>query len=326
MGLAVGVTQLIVGLGDTDGEAGADVGVAGAEVEATSAPTQRANTTRSMDVGCPIPTQANRPTIAVGSGRGAACARDRASLVGDPPGQPPRTSLARVPELTATEAAAGTPFIPGIPERSGLRRPSDRSEDPEGPSVSATVVHPGDRPVDGPRDRQAKGCARRYAAPSRLGGPAKSVQDLDRPAAGVQDACVQGSFRPDPAAVDVASARSGRRRGGAHQDETHGDGCDAHGRTISGPDVGRNRRKEVTVGVAFAVARIDTRRERRDSAVGVEPADRGRVGDQVDRHDPIVRHGERHDGDRVLGIADDRTHAPVHHRRSSERRQRGATG
>ena len=34
VGLAVGVTELIVGLGDTDGEAGADVGVAGAEVEA----------------------------------------------------------------------------------------------------------------------------------------------------------------------------------------------------------------------------------------------------------------------------------------------------
>src|SRR5439155_17117617 len=160
-----------------------------------------------------------------------------------------RSSLASVPELTPTEAPAGILFITSIHERNGLRRPSDRGEDPLVPSLSATVVNLGGGLVDGPRDRQAKGCARRYAAPSRLGGPAKSVQDLDRPAAGVQDACVQGSFRPDPAAVDVASARSGRRRGGAHQDETHGDGCDAHGRTISGRDVARNRRKEVTAGV-----------------------------------------------------------------------------
>src|SRR5436309_15414425 len=156
VGLAVGVTELIVGLGDTDGEVGADVGVAGAEVEAASAPTQTANTARSMASDARS-RQANHPTIAVRSGRGAACARGRASLVGDPPGQPPRASLTRVRELTATEAAAGTPFIPGIPERSGLRRPPDRSEAPEGPSVSATVVHPGDRPVYGPRDRQAKG-------------------------------------------------------------------------------------------------------------------------------------------------------------------------
>ena len=55
VGLAVGVTQLIVGLGDTDGEAGADVGVAGAEVEATSAPTQRANTAEEHGRRMPDP-------------------------------------------------------------------------------------------------------------------------------------------------------------------------------------------------------------------------------------------------------------------------------
>jgi hypothetical protein len=88
----------------------------------------------------------------------------------------------------------------------------------------------------------------------RLRDPAEPVQDLDRPAARIEDACVQGAFGPDPAAMDVVAARGGRRRGGADQDETHGDRGDTHGRTISGPDVGRNRRKEVTAGVAFAVA------------------------------------------------------------------------
>jgi hypothetical protein len=190
----------------------------------------------------------------LGSARGAACARDRASLVGDPPGQLPRTSLARVPELTATEATAGTRLIPGIPERSDLRCPPDRSEDPEGPCVRATMAHPGDGPIDGPRNRPAERCTRRGATLSRLRDPAEPVQDLDRPAARIEDACVQGSFRPDPAAMDVASARGGRCSGGADQDQTHGDRCDTHGRTISGPDVGRNRRKEGTAGEAFAVA------------------------------------------------------------------------
>src|SRR5256885_2187964 len=99
--------------------------------------------------------------IALGSGRGAACARGRASLVGDPPGQLPRTSLACVPELTATEAAAGTRLIPGIPERSGLRGPPDRGQDPEGAGVRATVVHPGDRPGG----LEGRGRADRLGAP-----------------------------------------------------------------------------------------------------------------------------------------------------------------
>jgi hypothetical protein len=119
--------------------------------------------------------------------------------------------------------------------------------------VRTTMVHPGDRPVDGPRDRPTEGCAGRGATLPRLRDPAEPIQDLDRAAAGIEDACVEGSFRPDPAAMDVVAARGGRSRGGADQDETHCDSCDTHGRTISGPAVGRNRRK-VTAGQAFAVA------------------------------------------------------------------------
>ena len=189
-----------------------------------------------------------------GSGRGAAGCDSRAPFVGDPQRELPRTSVAAIPELTTTEAAAGTRIVPGIAERCRLRRPPDGSQDPEGSRVRETVVHPRHGTIDGARDRPAERRARQRATLTGRGVQAEPVKDLDRPAAGIEDTCVERRFCPDTPAVDVAASRGGGCRGGADQDETDGDGGDAHGRTMSGPGVPRNRRKAVTTAAALAVA------------------------------------------------------------------------
>ena len=102
-------------------------------------------------------------------------------------------------------------------------------------------MDPNDPTIDGVRNRPAERCACRQALLAGFGDPAEPVQDLDRTTAGIQDTGVELGLGPEPVSVD-RSIGDGRRRGGADQDDADGKGEGSHVRTISGPDVRRNRR------------------------------------------------------------------------------------
>lgn len=102
-------------------------------------------------------------------------------------------------------------------------------------------MDPNDAAIHGIRYRAAQRCARGRALLAGFGGPAEPVQDLDRTTASIEDTGVELRLGPKPVSVDP-SIGDGRRRGGADQDDADGESEGSHERTISGSDVGRNRR------------------------------------------------------------------------------------